>query len=423
MTTQALDIPKAASAGTPTKPLRVLYVDHTASLGGGEIALLNLIRHVDRSRYRPVVVLFSDGPLRKQLIDVGAEVYLVPLSPEVINTRKDSLGGKTLFQFKNVWTACRFVLKLKKLIGKWNIDIVHTNSLKADVIGGIAARLARRPLLWHVRDRIENDYLPPLVARVFRKLARWVPDCVIANSLATLRTLDLTPKEHTITIHSGVDFGKRMSVVHDGTFERVNRSTETLDHDPVLGLVGRISPWKGQHIFIEAAAAVREKFPRARFQIIGAALFDEAAYDKSIREQVLKLGLQDAIEFTGWRDDVPELIAKLDVLVHASVVGEPFGQVVIEGMAAGKPVVATNGGGVPEIVCDGETGYLVPMGDAAAMAAAIVRLLEDPAAAEKMGEKGRQRVHDHFTIQSTARNVERLYGEVLKRKLANKRQR
>jgi glycosyltransferase involved in cell wall biosynthesis len=421
MTTQAVPTPTAAAPATPVAatPLRVLYVDHTASLGGGEIALLGLVRHLDRTRFTPVVVLFSDGPLRQQLIDVGAEVYLVPLSPEVINTRKDSLGGKSLLKLKAVWTSGRFAVKLRKLIHEWRIDLVHTNSLKADIIGGVAARLARKPLLWHVRDRIQDDYLPPLVARVFRRLAKWLPDCVIANSAATLQTLALTTNEMTAAIHSGVDFGSRVSVVvHDGTLERSTRHAANPDHAPVLGLVGRISPWKGQHIFIRAASQVRQRFPRARFQIIGAALFDEAEYEKFIRDQVTSMAMQDVIEFTGWRDDIPEVISKLDVLVHASVVGEPFGQVVIEGMAASKPVIATNGGGVPEIVRDGETGFLVPMGDADAMADAMARLLENPEMAAQMGEKGRQRVRDHFTIQSTARKVERLYDEVLRRRSA-----
>src|SRR5262249_41508526 len=101
-------------AKASSQPLRVLYVDHTASMGGGEIALLNLVRHLDRDRYTPVVVLFSDGPLRQELIDAGAEVHLLSLSPDVVNTRKDSLGGKTLLQLRNVWTTSWFALKLRK---------------------------------------------------------------------------------------------------------------------------------------------------------------------------------------------------------------------------------------------------------------------------------------------------------------------
>jgi glycosyltransferase involved in cell wall biosynthesis len=180
-----------------------------------------------------------------------------------------------------------------------------------------------------------------------------------------------------------------------------------------VGLVGRISPWKGQHIFIEAIARVRDRFPQARFQIIGAALFGEEAYGEQLRRRATELGLDDCLEFTGFRTDVPALMRRLTVLVHASTIGEPFGQVVIEGMVAGRAVIATNGGGVPEIVQDDITGLLVPMGDIDAMAAAMIRLLSAPDLAQSMGEAGRKRVLNHFTVAHTARKIEHVYDVML----------
>jgi glycosyltransferase involved in cell wall biosynthesis len=180
-----------------------------------------------------------------------------------------------------------------------------------------------------------------------------------------------------------------------------------------VGLVGRISPWKGQHIFIQAAALVNQRFPHARFFIIGAALFGEDQYEQEVRQLPRQLGIHENVEFSGFRNDIGRAIAELDLLVHASTIGEPFGQVIIEGMAAGKPVVATNGGGVPEIVEDGRTGILVPMADIEAMASAICRILSDPASAKAMGLRARQSVADHFTIEQTARRVEAVYAELL----------
>jgi glycosyltransferase involved in cell wall biosynthesis len=175
--------------------------------------------------------------------------------------------------------------------------------------------------------------------------------------------------------------------------------------------VGRISPWKGQHIFVDAAAEILRQYPDTRFQIIGSAMFGEEKYESQIRDQVTSLGLSSKIELTGFCDDVFSLINKLDVLVHASTMGEPFGQVVVEGMVAGKPVVATSGGGILEIVLDGQTGYLVPMGDASAMAAAVCKLLADPVGASEMGLRGRARVLQHFTIDITAQKVQSIYAE------------
>jgi glycosyltransferase involved in cell wall biosynthesis len=126
------------------------------------------------------------------------------------------------------------------------------------------------------------------------------------------------------------------------------------------------------------------------------------------------LRLEEAVEFAGFIEDVPARIAQLEIVVHASTTGEPFGQVIIEAMAEGKPVVGTNGGGVPEIVEDGVTGMLVPMGDAARMTEALTYLLVNPGAAAQMGRNGRAPAAAQFTIQRTARMVEAVYREVLR---------
>jgi glycosyltransferase involved in cell wall biosynthesis len=379
----------------------ILFFDHTAALGGGEIALLHLVEALDRERFEPVVVLGSEGPLREKLAGTGTETHVLALAPEVVQTRKDSLGSRSLFNVGLIVRTMLYVFRLARFITKRRIDLVHTNSLKADIIGGFAARLARVPVVWHIRDRISDDYLPAAVVTVFRWLMRVVPNFVIANSESTFRTLRLPAG------------GAASRVVHDGVVPVPETDARLGSEAPLIGIVGRISPWKGQHIFLRAVVTVREHFPRARFQIIGSALFDEADYEKEVRALAVTLGLSDVVEFTGFRQDVPELIARLDILAHASTTGEPFGQVVAEGMMAGKPVVATNGGGVPEIIEDGISGLLVPMDNAPALAAAITWLIENPEKAEEIAKAGRQRILDHFTIEHTVQKVQKLYDELL----------
>jgi glycosyltransferase involved in cell wall biosynthesis len=408
--------PKPKPMNTP--PKRILFMDHTASLGGGEIALLNLVRHLDNDRYVPVALLFADGPLRQRLEDAGVETHVIELDPRVTRVRKDSLGLNTLLRFRDLFTSASFVRKLVRFVRSQQIDLVHTNSLKSDILGGVAARIARKPLIWHVRDRIAADYLPKPVVFLFQRLSRVVPDIVIANSRATLDTLGLPDLPHGEAVYSGIDLDTRMRVVHDGTHAAQRNgadSTATLvgSGRRSVGLVGRISPWKGQHVFVRAAAAVHRRFPDVRFQIIGSAMFAEGSYESEVRLLVDELELREHVEFTGFREDVGALVAELEILVHASTTGEPFGQVIVEGMAAGKPVVATNGGGVPEIVLDGVTGFLVPMGDPDAMAFAICRLLDDKGLGERMGGEGQRRVQEQFTIQRTALHVEKIYDGLL----------
>jgi glycosyltransferase involved in cell wall biosynthesis len=392
-------------------PIRVLFLDHTAKIGGVEIALLNLIRNLDRTFIYPIVLLFAEGPL-VQRIRPHTETHVLPLSTAVGGASKDRLGWKSLLQCRAAFMACLHVWKVARLARRMQVDLIHTNSLKADIIGGFAGLLARIPVIWHVRDRIDPDYLPAPVVRIFRWLSRTVPDYVIANSAATLATLQLKVDERyrARVVHSGCN-----SVVHDGcdVDDATTRAQMASNHRVRIGLIGRISPWKGQHIFLQAAALLHQQYPAAKFEIIGAPLFSESEYEAHLHELCRNLNLTDAVEFAGFVEDVPARVAELNIVVHASTTGEPFGQVIIEAMAEQKPVVATNGGGVPEIVQDGITGLLVPMGDAPALSDALRYLLDHPEIAAQMGREGRKRVLAQFTIQRTARMVESVYRELL----------
>jgi glycosyltransferase involved in cell wall biosynthesis len=394
----------------PAAQRRVLYVDHTAKLGGAELALIHMVANIGPG-YQPVVVLFSEGPLVDRLLAMGIETHVLPLDRSVTEARKDSLGLASLLRIFGLVRIFLFILELRRFIRRHEIAIVHTNSLKADLIGGIAARFARVPVIWHLRDRISDDYLPPIVARVVRRLARIIPHQVIANSLATLKTLRLKSYRDAHVLPNAPALARRFHVIHDGINLRELPPAPVDEPRRILtvGLVGRITPWKGQHIFIEAAAIVRREFANVRFQIVGGALFNETEYEDEIRKLLALRELEDVVEMTGQVPDAKRLIAKMDLVVHASITGEPFGQVIIEGMEAGKPIVATNGGGVPEIVLHGVTGLLVPMGDVTAMAQAILRFLGDREFREKTGRLGRQRILSHFTIDQMVRKIHRVY--------------
>jgi glycosyltransferase involved in cell wall biosynthesis len=392
--------------------IRVLLFDHTAMLGGGEIALLNLVRHLNPDTVKPIVVLGADGPLVERLRP-DIETHVLPLAARVGKTKKDALGIATLFRVREIFDVLAYVVRLARFIRQHQVQLVHANSLKADILGGIAGRLSFCPVIWHVRDRIDDDYLPKPVVRMFRLLCRVIPSYVIANSAATFRTLGLRETPFTDFDPARGPGHHRFAVVHDGTYPR--SSTPEAADQPMsrIGLIGRISPWKGQDVFLKAAARVTKTFPNVKFVIIGAALFSEHEFEQKVRRLPSELGIDGVVEFTGFRDDIERAIDELDVVVHASTTGEPFGQVIIEGMAAGKPVVATNGGGVPEIVEDGATGLLVPMGDVQAMAEAVCRLLRDPTRAREMGRRARERVKSHFTLELTAQRVEAVYREML----------
>ncbi|MGA2232636.1 MAG: glycosyltransferase family 4 protein [Tepidisphaeraceae bacterium] len=384
-----------------TPPRRVLYLDHTSVLAGGEIALLNLVRALDPNRYVPIVGLLSDGPFAAELKTAGVETHILPSSRALLEARKDSLGGASLLRGGAATAAIGSIFRLKRLIRATRADLVHTNSLKANLLGGIAARLARRPVVWHLRDRISEDYLSPTAARLVRVFSHYLPHHIVANSNATLATLTTDPALGSV-IYSGLDLSEYLAIAPR---ERAG--------PPRVGIIGRLAEWKGQHVFLQAAAEIKNRIPGVTFQIIGSPLFGETDYESRLHQLADSLGIAPITEFTGFRRDIPALLAQLDLLVHASITGEPFGQVVVQAMAAAKPVVATNGGGIPEVVADGQTGLLVPMNDPHAMTDAVCRILGDTALSEAMGQKARQRARDLFTIQRTAAQTMDLYDRLL----------
>jgi glycosyltransferase involved in cell wall biosynthesis len=386
-----------------TAPIRVLYLDHTAQLSGGELALARLVAALDRRRVEPIVVLAEAGPLAELLLRHSIETHVLPLDGKLRAVRKDSLGiGGWIAQIGALGRLWRYARQVSRFARRRGAELIYSNSLKADFYGAVAARMAAVPIVWHIRDRIEDGYLPRAAVWLVRLLARHLPVCVVANSASTLATLKLGGERRTAVIASGL------------TRDHIERCWVSRRSNPIprIGIVGRIAPWKGQDIFLEAAARLRRSGVAARFCIVGAPMFGEELFEQQLRERATSLGLMDHIEFLGF-SDVPPVLRSLDILVHASKTAEPFGQVIIEGMAAELPVVASDGGGAREIIENGRTGILVPRGDAAALAEALAGLLTQPERARSLAAAGRRHVLEHFTVEKSARRSEALYEELV----------
>ena len=385
-------------------PCRVLFIDHTAQLGGGEVALLRLTQAFDRSRVAPHVLLFSDGPLHAKLEQAQVPVELFKLNTQLVDMRKDASGVRALLKPNRLGAVLSSIGRLARLLRTKRFDVVHTNSLKADLIGGFAARLAHIPLIWHIRDRIEPDYLPKNTVRFIRLLARSLPTFIVANSCATLQTLHLPKQKPTDVIYSGIP--------DDWVLPPYPLPPLREKSCARIGLMGRIARWKGQHIFLAAAEKVQQSYPQTQFEIIGSALFGDQPYFEELQGELARRNLGERVVFRGFQEDTKAVVSGLDILVHASIIPEPLGQVVLEGMALGRAVVATAGGGVLEVMVPNQTGLLVPMGDANAMAEAIMRLLSDPSLAQAMGEQARRHVQEHFTVSAMAERATAIYQRI-----------
>jgi glycosyltransferase involved in cell wall biosynthesis len=378
--------------------LKVVYLDHVARLSGGEIALLRLLPHLDR--VDPHVILAEDGPLVGRLHLAGISTEVMPLAESARALRKDAVrhGGGVSPGVAGATAA--YVLRLALRLRELKPDLVHTNSLKAGLYGSLAARLARIPVIWHVRDRIADDYLPPSAVILIRQMTGRFATAVVANSRATLETL--AARSHPVVIYS----------VIPEVLSQAPAKSRPPGTPLTFGVVGRLAPWKGQDFFLRAFARA---FPdgNERAVVVGGPLFGEDDYARQLPTLAGTLGIADRVDLRGHRQDVREELSRLDVLVHASVTPEPLGQVVLEGMAAGVPVIAAGAGGPAEIVEHDVTGVLYTPSDTDDLAAAM-RRMRDPDLRNRLSTAGRNGLRP-YAPTVIAEQLQQLYEAVMER--------
>lgn len=360
-----------------------LFIQSTTEFGGAESVLYNLLEHSPALRARSLVasLSFGNGNLPERLRGIGAEVVELPRA-----RLRDPLGvGKT-------------VLALRALAKARGVRVVVGNGAHPQIVGGLTARLSGLRSVFlvhmiHAHPWWKNDRLDTL--------AVMSPcDLMLAVSRAALATLDqLRPKVAKRLLYNGTPI---RDVSADDA--RAARAELGVREDEVLfGVFGRLQRWKGQDVFVEAAAQVARGFPRARFVIVGGSVFGlEPEFLAGLERRVAELGLSERLAFTGFRKDVPRLMAACDVVCHTTRVAEPFGMVLIEAMALERPVIATRGGGPSEIIDSDASGVLVPPDDAPALATAMLALAENPDRRRSIGAGGAARVRSHFTIDRMA---------------------
>ncbi len=391
-----------AAGHAPDRP-KVAFLDHCALQSGAELALARLIPSL--KDFDVVVILGEDGPLADMLRSHGVEVRVKAMAPSTRHFERGAVAPG-MRAARAALSTFGYSVRLAWLLRELDVDIVATNSLKSSLYGGVAGRLAGIPVVWHVRDRIADDYLPSIAVAVVRAAARILPSAVIANSKATLETLRLSRRSR-----------QRLRAQSIGDpcppedFD-IERRAEPVGNFTV-GLIGRISPWKGQDLFLRAFA---QAFPNgiARARIIGGALFGEEEYGDTLTVLAKQLGIFDRVDFVGHVANVVPEMEKLDIVVHASTIPEPFGQVVVEAMAAGVPVLAANAGGPAEVVADGVDGLLYRMGDVDELARGMARLYEDPDLRNRLVTNGRLKAAE-YTPEVIARQVEGAYRDLLQK--------
>jgi len=389
---------------TRDNPPRVLFLDHSGFMGGGQHSLLGLLARLNvESR----VVLLSHGPLVEKLRAIDVEVFVIKVSDGLI-----SLGQETSL-LKRLGAAAHLPGIVHRLAAhaKW-ADVVYVNSKKALLFGTLAAHLVRRPLVWHQRDAMHIPTTLPLRARLSESLLLFLLNQyaarVISVSQASADTLVASGGKGSlpVVVYNGLDPDPYASSV-DPLAVRLKAGLPV--NVPLVGCFGRLTELKGQALLLEALT----RLPTVHVALVGGAIMGESGYEAELRRRAEQLGMAARVHFLGHREDVPALMRAVDVVVHCSTEFESFGRVIIEAMLSERPVVATKIGGVPELIEDGVTGLLVPPKAPAALAAALDRVLTDGALAARLASAGRKRAQRDFTLDRVVREVTRVIDEVV----------
>lgn len=372
-----------------TARLHVLQIIDGLNVGGAEMLMRDLAPGLRQRGFRVSVAYSTPGPLAADLQAMGLPLTRLPRLARV-----DPL----------------LLVRMVRLVRQDPPQIVHTHLFKSDFHGRPAARLAGVPVVVSTLHNSDPWARQALAARLYAANARLADRLIAVSSEVRDYYLAHTPidPQKIVAIDNGVD--TRRFVGQEAAGQAARAGLGLAPNAPVFGIIGRMKPQKDHHTFLQAAAQVLPRLPAARFLVIG-----DGPLRAELEAEAHSLGLEQALVFTGLRADIPALLAAMDVLVFSSR-WEGLPVTLLEGMAAARPVAATAVDGIRTVSIPDETALLVPPGDPAALAAACLRLGQDPALAQRMGQAGRERVTALYSLEAMIDRTVALYLGLLQRR-------
>ncbi len=373
--------------------MRILQIITGLNVGGAQRVLFDMARNFNPEKYEVLVCyLKEEGLVGHRMREKGIRVL--------------NMKMKGFFDF-------RVIFKLARLIRREGIDLVHTHLARADAVGCLAAKIAGVPVI-STRHNTYEPWERNFLLTYLYHLILSPMDAIIAVSesakdyLASWARVD---EKKVRVIPNGVDLDEFNPVPRDADSKKplgLKKSTGLSPDSTLVGTIGRLDDLKGQDHFLEAAALVAKVRPEARFMIVG-----DGPEKETLTRLSVNLGLGDRVLFTGWREDIPGLLAAMDVFVQSSH-REGLGLAVLEAMACARPVVATKVDGLPELIEDGETGLLVNPGEPEGLAQGIIFLLGNKDVARRMGQAARNKARKRFDLKEMTRQIQELYETVLR---------
>jgi glycosyltransferase involved in cell wall biosynthesis len=381
----------------------VLIINQSSELYGSDKALLELIENFPKT-YNPIVVLEHEGPLKDILIQKNIQVIKCP----VIKL------NRSLFSVKGIFNLCVNSIKsiyiLRKETRKIEINLVHSNSI-AVLLGAFYSFVFRKKHLWHVHEIVEE---PKILAKLYPKLVSFFSNKIIFNSNASYHhffKIKPSIKSKSIIIHNGQN--RKLPQSSTDTIHKIKTELfKTQEDKIIIGLVGRISRWKGQSILLNAFYNLNKKHANLHLVFIGSPPPNQAHFLENLEKNITDLDLSEKVTIVDFQTNIWQIYDALDICVVPSTEPEPFGLVATEAMLSSKPVIAANHGGLMEIVIDNETGFLFEPKNQADLELKLASLINNPELSKQFGAKGNQRVKENFSTENYVTKIKETYDGV-----------
>jgi glycosyltransferase involved in cell wall biosynthesis len=362
----------------------ILYLSTSSGPGGAERVISNLASSLDPERFRAILCLFRPGWIQERSESRGVGTHIIPT---------------------HGMTDWRWALRFNRLLRQEQVDLIHAHEFDANVQGTFVAAMSGVPLVGTVHGK--NYFWEKFRRRVaYRWVSRRATMVAVSQNLKefVMEKVGISPDRIKV-IYNGVD---ALPYCDRTDVEQCRKELRIPQNDHLVGVVGNLYPVKGHQYLIDGIPAVLKKCPNTSFVFAG-----RGQLEPELKEQVHRLGLDKRVHFLGLRQDIPRILAMLDVFVQPSL-SEGLSMAILEAMIAGKPVVATQVGGNPELVLEGETGFLVPPRDSQALASSLVTLLTNKEQAAQLAEKGKSRAAGQFSLETMVRAYQALYDECLR---------
>lgn len=388
-------------------PKKILFHEsYFSEFKGVQRVLYHLLQLLDPNLFQPLVVTPAEGIFARKIRELGIEVLIVPLPPELMRFGKavlhDPLSKKGLSFLKLV----PYIQTIARLIRSYGVDMMYPSTVRSVLTNAWSAKLTGIPVVWPIR-RMRYLGLPD-------QLAYLLSDVIIASSEGVRDVFCCHPPfkggSKIVTIHDGLIMDEWQP---DLDIEPIREEFGFLTDEMVIGTVASLVPRKGLDLFIEMALAVSPRFPNLRFIVVGDTPSGFArTYEEQLRALALPLVADGRLVFAGWRDDLDRMYVMMDIFVLPSLI-DALPHTILEAMVMRKPVVVTNMAGVKEAMVDRQTGYVVPPKDVPALTLAVERLVTDGRLREQMGRAGRERVMSMFSHEVTTRKTEQVFLKCL----------